>query len=201
MGTVKGRGGPPVRARLLIVADGATSRVATALGHVTDPPAGICSRAYIEGGHRAEFDGVCFYRRESLPGYCALFKVREREGGGRRCVRDPPRKTDNPPFPLPLFQHVNNELGYCYYLIPCGPRGACGAVAEADLPRLHADALKNDPFLAAAVGPKAKVGRMRAAPLRLGGQGVKRSSAAHLVREERKEGGGGRRRGGGRRFF
>lgn len=42
---------------------------------------------------------MCFYPKESLPGYTALFK------------------------------HANDELGYCYYLIPCGKEdGQCGDV-------------------------------------------------------------------------
>ena len=42
--------------------------------------------------------GVCFYNRESLPGYSAIFR------------------------------HANDELNYCYYLIPCGKDGMCGDV-------------------------------------------------------------------------
>ena len=42
--------------------------------------------------------GVCFYQRESLPGYSAIFR------------------------------HANDELNYCYYLIPCGKDGMCGNV-------------------------------------------------------------------------
>ncbi len=42
--------------------------------------------------------GVCFYQRESLPGYSAIFR------------------------------HPNDELNYCYYLIPCGKDGMCGDV-------------------------------------------------------------------------
>ena len=42
--------------------------------------------------------GVCFYQRESLPGYSAIFR------------------------------HPNDELNYCYYLIPCGKDGMCGNV-------------------------------------------------------------------------
>jgi hypothetical protein len=35
----------------------------------------VCSRAFVEGGtHNANFDGVCFYPKWSLPGYAALFK-------------------------------------------------------------------------------------------------------------------------------
>ena len=81
---------------------------------------------------------------------------------------------DSPPYPT-LFihfrRHPNDELNYCYYLIPCGNKdGQCGEVNESDLARLHNDAIKNDPFISAALGPNAKLERMRAAALRLGGQ-------------------------------
>jgi hypothetical protein len=52
---------------------------------------------------------------------------------------------------------------------------------EADLKRLHEGALKSDPFISRAVGPKAKVERMKAAALRLGSQGVPRSYDDHLI--------------------
>lgn len=131
------------RGRVLLCADGATSKLATTLGYCTEAPQGVCSRAYVEGGtHNTNFDGVCFYQPESLPGYSAIFR------------------------------HPKDELNYCYYLIPCGAPGMCGNVTEADLPRLHNDAIKNDPFISKALGPGAKIERMRAAPLRLGGQGV-----------------------------
>ena len=41
---------------------------------------------------------------------------------------------------------------------------------EADLKRLHEGAIRNDPFISRALGPKAKVERMKAAALRLGSQ-------------------------------
>jgi hypothetical protein len=42
---------------------------------VAEAPRGVCSRAFVEGGtHNANFDGVCFYPKLSLPGYAALFK-------------------------------------------------------------------------------------------------------------------------------
>ena len=72
---------------------------------------------------------------------------------------------------MSLIRHPNDELNYCYYLIPCGGKdGQCGEVNESDLARLHNDAIKNDPFISAALGPNAKLERMRAAALRLGGQ-------------------------------
>ena len=42
--------------------------------------------------------GVCFYQKESLPGYSAIFR------------------------------HPNDELNFCYYLIPYGKEGYCGDV-------------------------------------------------------------------------
>jgi len=138
--------------RVLVCADGATSKLATTMGLCHAPPQGVCSRAFVEGGtHNTNFDGVCFYQPESLPGYSAIFR------------------------------HPKDELNYCYYLIPCGKPGMCGDVSEADLPRLHNDAIKNDPFISRALGPNAKIERMRAAPLRLGSQGVPRSYDEHLL--------------------
>ena len=51
--------GDKVKARLLVIADGATSRLATKLGYCTEPPRGVCSRAFVEGGtHNTDFDGM-----------------------------------------------------------------------------------------------------------------------------------------------
>ena len=50
--------GDTVKGRCLVIADGATSRLATELGYCTEPPKGICSRAFVEGGtHNTKFDG------------------------------------------------------------------------------------------------------------------------------------------------
>lgn len=114
-----------MQGRCLVNADGATSRLATELGYCTEAPKGICSRAFVEGGtHNTTFDGaepsspslfdsqqksalalknpvpagVCFYQRESLPGYSAIFR------------------------------HPNDELNFCYYLLPCRKDGMCGSV-------------------------------------------------------------------------
>jgi len=144
--------GRQFKGRVLICADGATSKLATKLGYCKEAPKGVCSRAFVEGGtHNTNFDGVCFYQPESLPGYSAIFK------------------------------HPKDELNYCYYLIPCGAPGHCGDVTEADLPRLHNDAIKGDPFISRALGPAAKIERMRAAPLRLGSQGVPKTFDDHLL--------------------
>ena len=65
---------------MLVCADGSTSRLATQLGYCTAPPQGVSSRAYIEGGtHNANFDGLVFYPRWSLPG-CVCSRA-------RACVR------------------------------------------------------------------------------------------------------------------
>ena len=57
----------------------------------------------------------------------------------------------------------------------------CCTVQEADLKRLHDGALKSDPFISKAIGPNAKIERMRAAALRLGSQGVPQSYDDHLI--------------------
>jgi len=152
MWSVEGEDGKVVKGRVLVCADGAHSKLAQKLGYVTAAPKGVCSRAFVEGGtHNTNFDGVCFYQRESLPGYSAIFR------------------------------HPNDELNFCYYLIPCGEGDQCGDVTEADLPRLHNDALTKDPFVSRALGPDFKIERMKAAPLRLGSQGVKTSHDDHLL--------------------
>eukprot|EP00891_Asterochloris_glomerata_P007795 jgi/Astpho2/7795/Aster-06086 len=142
--------GHKVEGRILIIADGATSKLAMKMGYCTEPPRGICSRAFVEGGtHNTDYDGVCFYQRESLPGYSAIFR------------------------------HPNDELNFCYYLIPCGKQGWCGD--EKDLKRLHEGAIKDDPFISKSLGPNAKIERMKAASLRLGGQGLLTTHDDHLI--------------------
>lgn len=91
---------------MLVCADGATSRLATTLGYCTAPPLGVCSRTYVEGGsHNANFDGLVFYPRWSLPGYAAIFK------------------------------HAKDELGFCYYLIPCGKDADKGQLGDVTVSR------------------------------------------------------------------
>ena len=47
-----------MRGRILLCADGATSRLASHMGYCTEPPRGVCSRAFVEGGtHNTDFDG------------------------------------------------------------------------------------------------------------------------------------------------
>ncbi|MGH7353496.1 MAG: geranylgeranyl reductase family protein [Candidatus Rokuibacteriota bacterium] len=131
-------------ARALVTADGALARLARSLGVVTTAPDGVCSRAYVEAG-TTDFasDGVMFYPRELLPGYCVLF----REAGG--------------------------ELNLCCYVIPGGQAGL------RDLKRLHDKIVRGDPYVNRALGPRARLAPMRAAPLRLGG--VPQSVGDHML--------------------
>uniref|UniRef100_A0A7S0RJM7 FAD-binding domain-containing protein n=1 Tax=Chlamydomonas leiostraca TaxID=1034604 RepID=A0A7S0RJM7_9CHLO len=150
--TVTSASGAVVKGRVLVIADGATSKLAMKMGYCTEPPKGVCSRAFVEGGsHNTNFDGVCFYPRWSLPGYAAIFR------------------------------HPNDELGFCYYLIPCGKEGYCGEVKESDLKRLHEEAIKKDPFISQALGPNPKMERMKVASLRVGGQGLLGTVDDHLM--------------------
>jgi geranylgeranyl reductase family protein len=135
---------PAYRARVLVTADGSLARLARALGVVTTQPDGVCSRSYIEAGS-FDFasDGVMFYPRQLLPGYCALFR------------------------------EARGELNFACYIIPGGP------VEMTDLKRMHDTILAEDPHVRKALGPRARMAPMRAAPLRLGG--VPRSYGDHLL--------------------
>jgi geranylgeranyl reductase family protein len=66
---------PSFRSRVLVAADGSTSRLARSLGIVTARPNAICSRSYVEAGtFRFNEDGVCFYRPSTVPGYLSIFR-------------------------------------------------------------------------------------------------------------------------------
>jgi len=79
--------------RIVVCADGAPSRLAMKLGLVSSPPQGTCSRAFVEGKtHNFGADGLVFYPRDLLPGYCAVFR------------------------------HPNDELNFCTYIIPGNPK-------------------------------------------------------------------------------
>lgn len=161
---------------MLVCADGATSGLATKLGYCTEPPRGVCSRAFVEGGtHNTNFDGVCFYPKWSLPGWVAVWGEWRVTGGTQRArsrgrpaiglcpgvegrpfylgagacrpqaagrptlsgfcplsapdLLPPPRRPP-PPSYAAIFRHPNDELNFCYYLIPCGKEGYCGDVKE-----------------------------------------------------------------------
>lgn len=84
-------GGRNFTAKVLVAADGANSQVARSLGLVTSRPTAVCSRAYIaEDTHDCDLDGICFYRRQLLPGYSSLFR------------------------------QAHNGLGFCCYILPGG---------------------------------------------------------------------------------
>ena len=68
-------GGPEQRARVLVLADGALSRLGRRLGFVDGPPDAVCSRTYMRARSTPfDADGMVFYPRRLLPGYCALFR-------------------------------------------------------------------------------------------------------------------------------
>jgi flavin-dependent dehydrogenase len=130
-------------ARCLVCADGAPSAQATRLGYVKHPPQGTCSRAYVKNNTRFQYDGVVFYPKELLPGYCAII----REAG--------------------------DELNFCTYIIPGGP------TKNDDLPKMHADIMKDYPYVAKSLGPNPDIERMKSASLRLGG--IDKSYDDHLL--------------------
>jgi len=144
--TIRSRtaGQPAYQARALVAADGASSPLARSLGIVKKAAEAVCSRCYVKADSTSfDADGVMYYPRELLPGYCALF--READG----------------------------DLNYCCYLIP---GGRC---RSADLNRLHHHMARHDPEVSRALGPRARMGPMRGAGLRLGG--IPRSYDDHLL--------------------
>ncbi|MHA1346559.1 MAG: geranylgeranyl reductase family protein [Candidatus Heimdallarchaeaceae archaeon] len=64
-----------IKAKALIAADGAVSKIARSLGIINTPPQAVSSSVYIKAGtHQYKEDGVCLYTQDILPGYTALFK-------------------------------------------------------------------------------------------------------------------------------
>ncbi|MFX0010688.1 MAG: NAD(P)/FAD-dependent oxidoreductase [Candidatus Hermodarchaeota archaeon] len=62
-------------AKILVVADGSSSRIAHSLGFIEEPPQAICSRAYIKAGtYNFEYDGLTIFPPKLVPGYCAIMK-------------------------------------------------------------------------------------------------------------------------------
>jgi flavin-dependent dehydrogenase len=73
--TIQERGQRTYRARALVCCDGASSSLARSLGLVHTNPDSVCSRAYVKAGtHNFQADGVVYYPRDLLPGYCAIFR-------------------------------------------------------------------------------------------------------------------------------
>lgn len=62
-----------------------------------------------------------------------------------------------------LFKEADGDLVYCCYIIP---GGECDT---GDLVTMHHSLLKDDPFISKAIGPNAKIEKMKAAPIRFGG--------------------------------
>ena len=151
--TVKSTSGDVVKGRMLVCADGATSRLATRLGLCKAPAMGVSSRAYI-ANHNTEFDGACFYPKWSLPGYAAIFKHADGELG--YCY-----------YLIPAGKDMD--------------KGQLGMVTADDLKKLHEDGIKHDPFISRAMGPEPKCQRMKAGSLRVGGQGVPKTYDEHLI--------------------
>jgi menaquinone-9 beta-reductase len=82
---------PAVRARALVAADGALSRLSRRLGYLSTPPDAVCSRAYVRAkSTNFDADGVVYYPKDLLPGYCAIFR------------------------------EARDELNFCVYVIPGG---------------------------------------------------------------------------------
>ncbi len=71
----KKRANQTYHAKFLVLADGASSRIAQSLGIIKDPPQAVCSRAYVKAGtYDFDQDGVVVITKELVPGYCALMK-------------------------------------------------------------------------------------------------------------------------------
>jgi flavin-dependent dehydrogenase len=151
--TVKSTSGDVITGRVLVCADGSTSKLATKLGYCTEPPLGVSSRAYIKN-HNLQADGLCFYPRWSLPGYAAIFKHTNGDLG--YCY-------------------------YLIPSGPNAAQGQMGNCTAGDLKTLHEEGIKKDPFISRAMGPNPICERMKAASLRVGSQGVPKTYGDHLV--------------------
>jgi geranylgeranyl reductase family protein len=133
-----------IKSKVLIAADGATSKIARSLGIIEGPPEAVCSSVYIKAGtHQYKDDGVILYTQDIVPGYLALFK------------------------------EADGDVVFCCYIIPGG------RYKSEDLQHVHQLFLTGEPYVAEALGPKAKVEPMKSGPLRLGG--VKKSYAHNCL--------------------
>ena len=57
--------------KILVIADGSSSRIAQSLGIIKDPPQAVCSRAYIKAGtYNFEYDGLTIFPPNLVPGEC-----------------------------------------------------------------------------------------------------------------------------------
>eukprot|EP01114_Cavostelium_apophysatum_P004748 TRINITY_DN150_c0_g1_i1.p1 TRINITY_DN150_c0_g1~~TRINITY_DN150_c0_g1_i1.p1 ORF type:complete len:546 (+),score=170.17 TRINITY_DN150_c0_g1_i1:76-1638(+) len=73
-----------------------------------------------------------------------------------------------------IFREAGGHVNFCTYIIPGGP------AQNEDLPKIHDDIMKNDPYVSACLGPNPEITeRMRSAGLRLGG--IDKSFDDHLL--------------------
>ncbi|MFX0038742.1 MAG: NAD(P)/FAD-dependent oxidoreductase [Promethearchaeota archaeon] len=81
----------PYHAKILILADGASSHIAQSLGIVKGPPETVCSRSYVKAGtYKFNQDGIVVMPMNLVPGYCALMR------------------------------EADDDLVFCCYIIPFG---------------------------------------------------------------------------------
>ncbi|UCC20174.1 MAG: NAD(P)/FAD-dependent oxidoreductase [Promethearchaeota archaeon] len=81
----------PNHAKILIIADGASSRIAQSLGIIKGPPQAVCSRSYVKAGtYEFNQEGIVVMSMKLVPGYCALMK------------------------------EADDDLVFCCYIIPFG---------------------------------------------------------------------------------
>ncbi|MFX0074230.1 MAG: NAD(P)/FAD-dependent oxidoreductase [Candidatus Hermodarchaeota archaeon] len=78
-------------AKVLVIADGASSSIAQSLGIINEPPQAVCSRAYIKAGtYNFKYDGLTLFPMKLVPGYCAFMR------------------------------EADNDVVFCCYIIPFG---------------------------------------------------------------------------------
>lgn len=73
-GRVEGPATVYYKARALVCADGAPSKLARNLGIIQTDPNAVCSRAYVVPPYPFKWDVVMFYPRSLLPGNCAIVR-------------------------------------------------------------------------------------------------------------------------------
>ncbi len=103
------------RCRMLIAADGATSKLGRALGVVSSAPEAVAARQYVKGGtHNFKSGGVLLFPEYILPGYVALFRHYNDDidlgayiiPGGAARVEDAARIYENKILNDPFIQRV-----------------------------------------------------------------------------------------------
>ncbi len=119
-----------IRTKVLIAADGATSKIARSLGILDKPPEAVCSSVYIKAGtHQYKDDGVCLYTQDIVPGYLALFK--EADGDVVFCC-----------YIIPGGRYKAEDLQHVHQLFLTGEP----YVAEALGPKTKVEPMKSGPL-------------------------------------------------------